>query len=452
MNKLLRALLPLLSLVSSASAATDNLSPHRQATFLGGHLSFQPNVGQADPSASFISSEPSHFVQLAPNHVTFRLAAKSIQMNLQNASQVIQLQGESLLPGKANYFPDRDKTHWHSNIPTYERVTERDIYPGIDLAFYGNPDRFEYDFAIQPNASVAAIHLTFTGTDHATITSQGDLSLEAGTDQLSLLKPVAYQLGQDGKSRNSVEASYRLNQTTGLITFAVGPYDHTRPLIIDPVLSYSQYLSFVVDAATSDSTGNIYLVSGSWYTESTITKLSPTGTVLYTTTFGTGSLSSSVAVDSEGRAYIAGQTASNSTLPVSSKSYRATLPVSTSAFFAEVSADGASIPYATFLGGSDYSNNQANGIAVDPTGNAYLVGVTASASFPTTPGAYQTVNPANSSSGFVAKFNPALSGKASLVYSTLIGTPDAGGSPSGTFLNGSSPGSPHIITLTGTVK
>jgi hypothetical protein len=407
-----------------------------QPTFLTEHLSFEPNVGQTESSALFMTRGPGYVVQLGAGKVTFKVGDKAVQMDLLHARGGA-LRGESLLPGKVSYFPGPDRSRWHSNIPTYERVVERGVYPGVDVDFHGNLNRFEYDFVVQPNGSANQIRLKFSGAEGTSVNSDGDLLLSLGQREIRLLRPVAYQMAGDGVTKEAVRADYRLNSRTGLVGFEVGDYDHARPLVIDPVLHYSEYLNNTVNASTTDAAGNIYLVSGGGFgEEASVTKRSASGTVVYTTFFGTNVTPLSVAVDATGKADIGGQAFNGSTLPVGSNGYSSAQPENSSAFFLQLSASGSSVVYATYLGGStDYSNNSASAIALDPSGNAYLAGSTTSLSFPTTSGAYQTVNPSNITTGFVAKFNPSLSGKASLVYSTLIGPPSDAISD-GSFLNG----------------
>jgi hypothetical protein len=186
-------------------------------------------------------------------------------MDFVNANRNALLAGDSMLPGKANHFPGPDKRKWHANIPTYSRVKDTGVYPGVDLSFYGNQKRLEYDFVLQPQADPGQIKIILSGSDTEVINQGGDLVLSVGNKSLSLMRPVVYQLGEDGQTRQKIEADYRLNHETAELSFAIGAYDHSRPLIIDPVLTYSESLDSNANAVAADSAGNTYVASGYLY-------------------------------------------------------------------------------------------------------------------------------------------------------------------------------------------
>ncbi len=131
--------------------------------------------------------------------------------------------------GKDNYFPTSDPKTWFSNIPTYSRVKYSGVYPGIDAAFYGNANRLEYDFMLQPKADPGQIRMSLAGADGASIDKDGSLVLRVGKGDIRFLVPVAYQTTPDGKGRDLVSASYRLetaaNGGPAVVSFSLGSYD-----------------------------------------------------------------------------------------------------------------------------------------------------------------------------------------------------------------------------------
>jgi hypothetical protein len=399
-------------------------------------LSFEPNLGQSDPSARFIAKSPGYSLRLEPAGARFQFGGRdkapaSIGMDLENANRQSAIAGELPLPGKANYFPASDPKTWVTNVPTYSRVRYQGIYTGVDLAFYGSANRLEYDFVIQPGADPGQIRMKLSGSDPS-VNRAGDLVLPidgAAKGDLRFLKPVVYQISSDGMTQELVDASYRVEKS--IVTFALGKYDHRRELVIDPAaaLDYSEYLpSDYASALTVDGSGNIY-VTGTLYTNGFyVTKCNPGGTPIYTANVGTGYnvTPSAIAVNGTGEAYIAGTLAifEGSTLPVSANAYQSTSTAFTSAFLTVLSANGSAVPYATYLAGTADTYNSAQGLALDSSGNAYLAGHTYDPTFPTTGGAYQATF-TGSYTGFVSKINPtAATGPSSLVYSTLLGQGD----------------------------
>jgi hypothetical protein len=173
-----------------------------------------------------------------------------------------------------------------------------------------------------------------------------------------------------------------------------------------------------------------------------VAELNPTGAgLLYATylpgtvNFGvTNGCSGAIALDSSGNLCVAG--AAQAGFPVTAGAYQSAYggSGSSNAFFAKINpalSGTASLVYATYLGGSGNIGDAASGIALDGAGNVYLEGYTASTNFPTTSGAFQSAYGGGASDAFVAKFNPALSGAASLVYSTFLGGSGADGYVSG---------------------
>jgi len=405
-------------------------------------LSFEPNVGQSRAGALFTAKGREYTLELERSRMRFQLPetaaagnAKALDLEMVNASRNPEVRGKDQLPGKDNYFPTPDPKTWFSNIPTFGRVGYSAIYPGVDISFYGNSNRMEYDFTIQPTGDPSQIQMKLTGADQAHLDKDGDLVLTIGKGELRFLAPVAYQNSADGKHRDSVRASYELAETAKgqppVVRFALGDYDRTRTLVIDPTVvpafTYSEYLPSNVADVTADNSGNTY-VTGQTYNAVGfyVEEFNASGTLVYTTNVGTGTISPfRVRVDSNGNAYVAGQTNGGSALPTGPNSYQSTVTAYYNGFLVEIASGGGSVPYATFIGGTDTGYSYTEGLAVQTISGvtyAFLDGATESATFPTTAGVYQSTLTASSYAGWVARFNPSASGAASLQYSTFLGS------------------------------
>jgi hypothetical protein len=163
-----------------------------------------------------------------------------LRMSLLGANAKPNFTGMEELPGKSNYCIGNQPDQWHTNIPNYRKVAEHNIYPGIDVVYYGTQRQLEYDFVIEPGASPSKIQIAFKGAQDIHTDSDGDLVLSvAGSNDVRLHKPIAYQ--QTGAERQLVAASYILRAKDS-VEFGVGEYDASRPLIVDPILAYSSYL------------------------------------------------------------------------------------------------------------------------------------------------------------------------------------------------------------------
>jgi len=248
------------------------------------------------------------------------------------------------------------------------------VYPGIDVVYYANGSQLEHDWLVAPGADPSRIRLSFPG-QHPFIDAAGDVVI---SQSLRLKKPDVYQLV--GGEKRRVSASYA--ERRGRVSFALAAYDHKLPLVIDPVLSYSTYIGGSGDdeilGTAADSSGNLYL---------------------------TGATSSA-------------------DFPTTKNTLKSQHPTSDlDAFVVKLSPDGKTILYATYLGGGD--DDQANAIASDAGGVAYVTGFTFSVDFPTSSGAYQTENQATNQAAFVTALSADGS---SLVYSTYFsGTVDESG-------------------------
>ncbi len=329
-----------------------------------------------------------------------------------------QLEGLEKQPGISNYFLGNDPAKWRTNIPHYQRVRYPNVYPGIDLVYYGNPQRLEHDFIVAPGADPTVIQLAISGAEQATVNAEGDLVLKVAGGEVVQQAPKIYQVF-DGQQQEvtgryvlrdavpgampTVSVAAEPTSSPLLIGFEVAQYDRKQPLVIDPVLVYSTYLGGSNKewgrSIAVDGSGNAYVTGATYSTDfptvnakyphlwglddAFVFKLSSDGqTVLYSTYLGGSYVDggSSIAVDGSGNAYVTGGTSSTDFPTVNAK-YPHLWGGPEDAFVFKLSSDGQTVRYSTYLGGSN--EEWGRSIAVDGSGNAYVTGATYSTDFPT---------------------------------------------------------------------
>ena len=454
-------------------------------------LLFEPNLGQvnlgrvnASPSDSAVKfvargSGYSLFLDSAGATLALRSQARagsparteSVRMKLAGANPSAHIAGADLLPGKSNYLIGNDRSKWRSNIPQFARVSYEEVYPGINLVFYGKQGQLEYDFQIAPGADPSQAQLEFDGAQNVELSS-GSLILKGDGGSLLFAAPSVYQ-EIDGR-RQPVEGRFAL-RAANRVGFEVGPYDHSRELIIDPVLTYSTYFggsgNDTFPYVTVDILGNVYLTGSTTSTDlpvldayqttlnSTpnaqnifILELNPqagTGGVEYLTYLGGNGTDSSVGIGVDGTTiYVAGTTTSTN-FPFTQTAYQ-TSPKQGSTgpqhVFVSVLIPTATpeLVYSTYLSGS--GADVASGMTIDTAGNVYVTGTTTSTAlsdegsltnqFPAsaTPEAqpFQAVTRGAPIQFFVTKVNTVAAGIGSIAYSTYFG----GGAPSNPIATG----------------
>jgi hypothetical protein len=409
-------------------------------------LSFEPNRGQTDARVRFLARGRGYTLFLTPREALLDLDAASqgpgrarsvrgavLRMGLTGANPQPNVLGTGRLPGKVNYFLGPDPRRWRVGIPTFAKVLYRDVYPGIDLAYYGRHGRLEYDFVVRPGGEPDAITLRFAGAGDLNATSGGDLVLRVGGGELRLQRPHAYQ-ELNGVLRDVRGGFVRVGAHE--VGFRIGSYDLNRPLVIDPVLSYSTYLGGAGDEQANlvavDGAGNAYVTgrtaSSNFPTTSGldstlggaqdgfVTKLNPAGSALVYSTYIGGSASDdgeTIVVDASSNAYVTGITSSND-LPTTAGAADTTFGGVEDAYVAKFSSTGG-LTYSTYLGGSGI--DEGLGLVLDGAGNAYAAGFTESSDFPTTPGAADT-SLGGVRDAYVTKLNAVGS---ALLYSSYVG-------------------------------
>ncbi len=352
-------------------------------------LSFVPNVGHLNAAVRYYAQAAGFSVAFGGGEALLALIdgqgkGVALALRFEGANPTIAPQGRQRLSGTVNYLRGSDPAAWQTDLPTYGEVVYPNLWPGIDLAFRGGAGQLKYEFIVAPGADVSAIRLVYRGAHGISLDPAGDLRIATALGALTDTRPVSYEL--DGSTRVPVETWFVLYEGNAY-GFALGPRGDSRlPLVIDPGLVYSTYL----------------------------------GGALRERAFA-------IAVDRDGNAYVTGRTESVD-FPTTPGAFDTTQNGSFDVFVAKLNPAGSALVYSTYLGGSQ--NDQGFGIAVDSSGNAYVTGVTESADFPTTPGAFDVTYNGNDprcvpdpgspcvADAFVTKLNASGS---RLVYSTYLG-------------------------------
>jgi hypothetical protein len=337
-------------------------------------LSFEPNGGQTDARVKYLARGRGYTLFLTSGEAILALRKHSadsrqlpvagdhsprtkddgpratdrrsvLRMNLVGANPAAQLAGADELPGKSNYFVGNDPAKWRTNVPHFRRVIQPNVYPGIDVVYYGQQRELEYDFVVAPGADPDAIHFNIQGAQDLRIDLSGDLLISVPGGELRMHKPVVYQ--QIAQVRQPISGSYVLSGDR-LVGFRLSSYDPSRAVVIDPTLSYSTYLGGTdIDVARG------------------------------------------IAVGADGTAFVVGETDSVD-FPVEhalQPNLGGGFDFPDDIFVSKISRDGGVLIYSTYLGGA--AREYAGGIAVDSFGAAYITGTTLSLDYPTTQNGFQ---------------------------------------------------------------
>ena len=525
-------------------------------------LVFEENRGQADARVKFAARAGSYTLYLTPSEVVFTLqaAASKTQVSFKHKAQrtkfkdqqsdVLRMQfvgaasnagitGVDKQVGTTNFYRGKNAKNWKTRIPNFAGVKYKSIYEGVDLVFYGKERALEYDFTVAPNADAGQIRLAFDGADKLSLDGAGNLLVKTAHAEITQAAPFMYQ--EVGGQKQKVAGRFILRGERE-VGFEIGEYDRSRPLVIDPALTYLTYMGGTAfDEASDvkvDANGNAYVVgstnsldfptpgsrtaddkaavyvakidptgsrflyitfldgseddtsialalsaqnevyiggdteshdfpvtSGAFDTDyrfnvdAFVAKLNAEGVLVYATFYGGIGAEdlADIAVDASGKAYFVGDTLSTTgNFPLKNQYQncgRLVFPISANSidpFLGVLNADGSDLTYSTCFGGSGYSgvdSDSAFGVAVDAANNAYITGETGQNNFPTK-NAIQASN-AGGFDGFVAKLNPALSGDASLIYSTYLG---GSGTDEGISIAVSASGSAYVTGQTGSIN
>ena len=433
--------------------ATDADAQARALTAYGRFpMRFEANQGQTDERVDFLARGPGYTLFLTPAEAVLALRKGAAQDTSREAVVRLRLagahpapigQGEEALVTRTNYLLGSDPAQWHTRVPSYRRVRYADVYPGIDVAYYGNPQQLEYDFIVAPGADPDVITLDFDGAERMRLDEAGNLVLQVDGGEVVQHAPVSYQ-EIDGE-RQPVASRY-VRKGTRQVGFEVGPYEPDAPLVIDPELVYSTFLGGssqdLGEHVTTDSDGNVYVtgsteskdfptlnpfqtaITSGTTDDAFIIKINPEGTAILYATYLGGSfddVGNAIAIDASGHVVVTGKTKSVTDSPIRN------FPITPGAFVEDdinaifwngfvtkLTPEGDDLVYSTLLAGSA-DNTLSNGLALDEAGNAIVTGYTGDRNMP-------LVNPLQderkgSVDAFVMKFD----GDGQALFSTFFG-------------------------------
>lgn len=393
-------------------------------------LRFEPS---ADRPGAFVSAGLRYRFEFESNRAVLRTGESRAGFRFEGATRGTRLEGSARLRSTTNEFLGNDKSRWRRSVANYGRLEARDLYPGIDLVYYGQAGELEYDVVVKPGADPRKVRLRFDGVAPR-IDAEGNLS--AG---FLSRRPVAWQLEPDG-TRKPVSAGYRRNRD-GTFGIALGSWDRRRELVFDPTLTLSYYVGGSSGqralAVGHDASGFFYVAGETLSTDVTmigdsiksmlagardifIAKIDPNAPagnqVVYSTYLG-GALDETfggMVVSRFGFLYLTGSTKSTDFPLVNA--VQPSLNGTSDAWVAWIDpAEGSGgLLFSTYLGGG--ADETARGIAVDALGRVFITGGSTSSDFPQI-GAYQPIS-AGSSDAYLAGIDPASS---TLFYSSYIG-------------------------------
>ncbi len=409
-------------------------------------MNFTMNQGQTDARVKFTARGRGYRLFLTSTEAVLSLqranslGSTALRMRLFQANDNPAISGLDQLPMVSNYYLGNDPSKFRENVPHFAKVKYAQVYPGIDVVYYGNQDQLEYDFIVAPGADPNVIQMNFAGASKLSVADNGDLVIKTKGGELRQHKPILYQTING--ARQEIAGQFVVNRKQ--VCFAIGEYDATKELVIDPTLTYSTYLggfegdekaysiavpagcagacdSYKTGEAASLTFPDTNIAGGSAGGKDVfVAKMDATGTVVTFMTFigGAGDdLGKGIKVNASGQSYVVGQMGSNFVVPGGVTGAVTADPAANNAdgFVARLGAGGNLVNF-TYLGGSSF--DQVNAIAFnDLNTNVCVTGQTYSPNFPVTGG----VHDATHNGGYDVFVSRLTANLGALNYSTFMG-------------------------------
>jgi hypothetical protein len=446
---------PLVLVVGGAAAAVAALAPRPSdapakpnlAPTPSRPLAFERNVGQVPGDARYVARTGAGAVLLAPDAAVFApKAGAAVAMRFEGAVPDARIVEGRELPERRHFLRGSDPAKWRTGVPTFERVEYVGLWPGVDLVCRGDERRLEYDFVVAPGADASRIELSFDGAKSVRVDDGGDVVLATASGEMRHGKPFVYQDTDVG--RVAVDGRFALRDG-GRVGFEIGAHDRSRPVVVDPTVTFSTLLggadSDYARTATIGPDGSVYLVGDTrstdfpitvgafqdthtpgFFSDVFVTRLTPDGTGVVWSTFlggAQGEIAEAVTVAPDGSVFIAGHTGSTD-FPTTPGAFQTVFGGESDCFVTKLAADGGSLGFSTFLGGTGWDAAAPKFVvfarmdAHFRDGAVTVTGTTQSSDFPTTAGAQQRVF-GGSADAFVTRFNT----DGTLTFSTFLGGP-----------------------------
>ncbi len=395
----------------------------------------------------------------------------ALRLRFAGANDAPIVESIGVRPGAFNFILGNDPAQWGRNCHAFSAVLQKDLYPGIDLRTRAGANGVKYDLILGQGADPSAILFSYEGADAISF-DPDRIVIRTSLGEISESIPLAYQ-EVDGQ-RRIVECHYR--KVGERIGFAVGAYDPTLPLTVDPTLVFSTYSGSFANnfgyTASFDRDGFLYsgssafgqgypLTTGAYQTthaggdgsgsgiDMALTKYDTTGTFLVWSTFLGGSsdeLPHSLVVNANDELFVYGTTSSPD-FPTSTNAFDisfnggpaldltnglgSNFPNGTDIVVARLSADGDELLASTYFGGSgndglntapglkfNYADEIRGEVLIDLNDNVYIASSTASTDLPMSALAAQATYGGGVQDGVLLKMDASLT---TLIWSTYFG-------------------------------
>lgn len=424
---------------------------------------FEPNASlrPAAGGVRWVARGSGFAFEFTDQATLIRAGDRTVRLTMPGSNRHAAFEAADRFAAPTHYFSGRRAV----SVDAFARLWRHEVYPGIDLVYYGKGHEVEYDFEIAAGADPSRIRMRFDGADGVHLDDRGNLVLKVGQGEVRQFAPVVYQRKPSGEIV-SVEARYRID-ARGLVRLNLGAYNRAARLVVDPVMAYTAYLtgtgSDMAVAVGHDAQGFVYAAGNTYSLDFPATtnayqtaeagdldvwvmKLDPTqpsNPIIYCSYLGGASTDTlrGMAVDANGVMYLTGSTDS-SAYPVTASALNGTYNGNGTGFVSVIDPSQGTngLIYSTFLGGSNF--DEGDGIAV-ANGKIYVTGWTTSDDFPLV-NAYQPAR-VSGYDAYVVELDPTQSGSASELAGTYIG---GSGQDVGRAITVDSAGNVYIAGLT----